>query len=253
MYKRKFLILGGDTRQIKLAEKLSGCGYSVSTFCLDNIKLDNVKSYGALEEATEEESIVILPTPTLRENELINTPLSAGKIKIQELAHCLTQRHTVFCAMLGEEYTKLFTQKKIKIYDYAKREEFILKNAVPTAEAALEIAINQTLHTIHGCKSLVLGYGRIGKVLSGYLKSLGSSVTASARSITSAAQASVNSIKFVNLSELSKCINDFDIIFNTIPAEVLPVTLLVKVKPQAVIIDLASKPGGAVLISDKFI
>lgn len=251
MHKKKFLILGGDARQIKLAEKLSDCGYSVSALAQDNIKIDKVKSHESLSEAAAEANTLILPVPTLKGGGVINNHMSAEKLRIQDLADCLTEKHTVFCAMLGEEYAKLFTEKKIKLFDYSNREEFILKNAVPTAEAALEIAINQTLHTIHGCKSLVLGYGRIAKVLSSYLKHLGSFVTASARSTEAAAQAFVDSVNFVRLSELSKHINDFDIIFNTIPAKVLPVTLLVKVNPQAVIIDLASKPGGAAFIFDK--
>ena len=38
-----------------------------------------------------------------------------------------------------------------------------IPNAVPTAEGAIEIAIAETPFTIHGSKSLVLGYGKIGK------------------------------------------------------------------------------------------
>ena len=48
----------------------------------------------------------------------------------------------------------------------------------------------------------------------------------------------------INLKELKQEIGKFDIIFNTIPTEILEKELLSEVKEDAVIIELASKPGG---------
>ncbi len=46
------------------------------------------------------------------------------------------------------------------------------------------------------------------------------------------------------LENLKEHIHEFDIIFNTIPAMILDEDILKKVKKDALIIDLASKPGG---------
>ena len=46
------------------------------------------------------------------------------------------------------------------------------------------------------------------------------------------------------LDNLKDHIHEFDIIFNTIPSLILDDEILTKVKKDALIIDLASKPGG---------
>ena len=46
------------------------------------------------------------------------------------------------------------------------------------------------------------------------------------------------------LDNLKEHIHEFDIIFNTIPSLILDDEILTKVKKDALIIDLASKPGG---------
>ena len=53
------------------------------------------------------------------------------------------------------------------------------------------------------------------------------------------------------LENLGDKIHEFDIIFNTIPAVVLDEYILANVRKDALIIDLASKPGGAVFRNNK--
>lgn len=48
----------------------------------------------------------------------------------------------------------------------------------------------------------------------------------------------------LDLYHLKDCIGDFDIIFNTVPALILDRETLQNVKSDALVIDLASKPGG---------
>ena len=50
------------------------------------------------------------------------------------------------------------------------------------------------------------------------------------------------------LDNLKYHIHEFDIIFNTIPSLILNDEILTKVKKDALIIDLASKPGGLKVI-----
>ena len=121
----------------------------------------------------------------------------------------------LFCVWLSEHLNKSIGEK---INSH-------IPNAVPTAEGAIEIAIAETPFTIHGSKSLVLGYGKIGKILSKDLYALGG-------------------YEPLPLDNLKDHIHEFDIIFNTIPSLILDDEILAKVKKDALIIDLASKPGG---------
>lgn len=119
-----------------------------------------------------------------------------------------------------------------------------IPNAVPTAEGAIEIAIAETPITIHGSKSLVLGYGKIGKILSKDLYALGAQTYVEARKYADLAMIEGHGYEPLPLDNLKDHIHEFDIIFNTIPALILDDEILTKVKKDALIIDLASKPGG---------
>lgn len=117
-------------------------------------------------------------------------------------------------------------------------------NAVPTAEGAIEIAISETPVTIHGSKCLVLGYGKIGKILTKDLYGMGAITYAAARKYADLAMIEGHGYEPLQMSTLKGRINEFDIIFNTVPALILDDEVLSKVQKDALIIDLASKPGG---------
>ena len=100
--------------------------------------------------------------------------------------------------------------------------------------------------TLHGSRALVIGYGRIGKVLSRLLKALGVNVTASARKPSDLAWIRADGINAANTSELCSLFEnkDFDMIFNTVPHTVLGTKELERIRVGTLIVDLASKPGG---------
>ena len=120
----------------------------------------------------------------------------------------------------------------------------MIKNAVPTAEGAIEIAMCETAITLNDSKCLVIGYGRIGKVLAKLLQSLGSDVYVSARKYSDLAWIDVNGYKSVHNDNLKSVANNFDVIFNTAPALILDEDILKTISSDCVVIDLASKPGG---------
>lgn len=122
--------------------------------------------------------------------------------------------------------------------------ELALLNAVPTAEGAIQKAIELSEITLHNSRVLVIGLGRCGLVLARMLQGIGANVTAVVRRNETAALAFTMGIKSVYQSELSAAINEMDFIYNTAPAPVLNAAVLKKVKAEALILDLASAPGG---------
>lgn len=120
-------------------------------------------------------------------------------------------------------------------------------NTLPTAEGAIEIAISETPITLHGSKTLVLGYGKIGKILAKDLCGMGACTYVEARKYADLAMIEGHGYEPLSLGELKDNIHKFDIIFNTVPSLILDSEALERVKKDAIIIDLASKPGGAEL------
>lgn len=51
--------------------------------------------------------------------------------------------------------------------DYLQREELAIANSVPTAEGAIQLAMEELPITISGARCLITGYGRVGQALPG--------------------------------------------------------------------------------------
>lgn len=242
----KIAIVGGDARQIFCGKKLSQNGYEVALYGFDEYKGDVGKCTKCtyMPDAVKGAGVVILPLPSTNDNENINMPLSKDTLKIKKLFESLDKNTLVLCAKCKGTISEISKQYGFDIVDYCEREEFQIANAIPTAESALAIAINEIPKTINSSTCLVMGYGRIGKVLCRHLSSLGAKVYASARKCTDFAKIESLGYEPIHTDEVESVLPKCDVIFNTIPKTVLTQNLLCKIDKGALIIDLASKPGG---------
>lgn len=116
--------------------------------------------------------------------------------------------------------------------------------AVPTAEGAIQVAMENMDTTLHGSRALVIGFGRVGKLVAHRLQSLGARVTISARKCEDWAWAQAYGYGTEDSMRLEYWMGGFDLIVNTVPALILNRAHLERVQPGAFIIDLASIPGG---------
>ena len=186
---------------------------------------------------------------------------SIKKVKALDIEYILTPHYGI----LNKEQTKAYVEnaeknaeevaltisymakrgyEKSEIFDYFKDEVVTIKNTIPTAEGAIATAIKETDTTLFGSKCLILGYGKVAKTLAGYLGCFGAKVTIAARKETDRVLASINLLDSMIINELENEIHKYDIIFNTIPVKIIDSHILRKVRNEALIIDLASKPGG---------
>lgn len=125
---------------------------------------------------------------------------------------------------------------------YAHLEEYQIANAQLTAEGAVALLRPET--GLSGAHVLLLGYGRIARLLARELQKAGALVTAAARSGEQRAWAEAEGIEALPLDELSGALDRFDVIIGTIPAPVLTEPLLALVRKDALLLELASAPGG---------
>lgn len=234
-------VIGGDLRQLTLAGLLAKDGYDVNVIGFGGGSASSeYKTAKSLGEASKSD-VIILPMPVTLDFKNLNAPFEKNPISLEELSSAVGDALILGGRMNGELFN-LF--KGNKCIDYYNREELMIKNAVPTAEGAVEIAMRETPITIHSSNCLVIGYGRIGKALSSALRGLGARVTVSARKYSDLAQIEVNGCNALHNNGIKSAVGKFDVIFNTAPSLILNGEILKEVKPDCVIIDLASKPGG---------
>lgn len=244
----KFGIIGGDLRQIYLAKKLQKdknevfvCGFE-NFVDFDKLKLKSLK----MSDLISSSKYIILPVPASRNKKVINAPFSNADIVLSEKLFSNLKNKVVFAGIVSSLIEDV-KPSGLYIRDYYQREDFLIPNALLTAEGAVSIALKEYGKSIFSSRCLVVGFGRIGKILAKLLKNMGAKVTVSARSVKDISLAKISGFETTNVSKINEKA-DFDLIFNTVPALVLDAAVLSFLSSARMIIDLASAPGGA----DKF-
>ena len=239
--KASFGIIGGDKRQLYLAKSIQNDGYTVY-ICGFELSCDtNGLTEIRLEEILNKADYIILPLPCTRDNETIFSPYSDKDILVNDSFVNSLKDKTVYggCMQLLTNQCNLW--EKIKYFDYYKEEELAISNAIPTAEGAVSLAIENHNGILNDSKCLITGYGRIGKVLSKILLSFGANVDIAARKKEDYALIRALGAKSVKYQKINKT---YDIIFNTVPTMVIEKDILKHQNADTVIIELASLPGG---------
>lgn len=247
MEQKILTVIGGDFRSAVAANQLAECGKKVRVFGFDDSKLftEKVSICKDMKEATEGVDFVILPLPCSTDEGInIHTPLYSGSVSFRELLQQLPKNCFVLGGMLHENIQKQLTEKNFFCADYFTREEFAVKNAIPTAEGAIEVALRETPFTLHNANCLITGFGRIAKLLAARLQGFGAKVSVCARKVSDLAWIEGMGYEASEMKQLKETLPRCDIIFNTVPHTILREDLLHCVNDNCLLIDLASKPGG---------
>lgn len=235
-YDKTFGVLGGDKRSYYLAKALKDDGYKVRLWGFDKLGAMDCEIASALDS-----DIIILPVIPFSEDENVVSPYSNSNLNLKEYEDTLKDK--IIFTGIKEKFLSAFPSLENRVSSYSDREEFAVKNAVPTAEGAIEQALKHSDITINGSKVLVCGYGRIGKVLSEMLRGMGADVTVSARKQSDLAWIKLNGFVGIKTGDFTE-IKSYNFIFNTIPSLILSEDVLRELSKDTLIIDLASLPGG---------
>ena len=240
MNKTTFLCVGGDARQIYMSQSLSEYGrvytYGISEFSGKTVRLES------LSEMPEKADILVLP---LMKDEL--TKVECGEKGIadcSEFVSHLKKKAIVTGGRLSTQQIEFFSALGFDVTDYFKRKELVIKNCIPTAEGALQLAMQELATTIYKSRVLIIGYGNVAKACAKLFDAVGARTVCSARKLSALAEAENAGLEAFHLNELYGHIDSFDLIINTVPAMILDESLLKAVAKDALIIDLASNPGG---------
>lgn len=236
-------VIGGDLRQAKLAQLLRSDGHAVHTFGLENAPegvLEGEESLAGVERA----DCVILPLPVTGDGAVLNAPLARGEIKVEQVLDSLCSEQLICGGRVDEQTLSMAKERGLILHDYFSREELAVANAVPTVEGAIQIAMEELPITVHGSRILVIGYGRIGRMLAHRFHALGARVSVAARKWTDLAWIEAFGYGVEQTDQLDGWLCGYDLIVNTVPVRVLDEDRLGELKQGCLVIDLASKPGG---------
>lgn len=242
----KVAVWGGDAREMVLVEELAASGIRVNVAGLP-VKpgMDGVTSCARPEECLTGVSAMILPVPGINEEGFLFTPLVKEPIALTpDLLAKIPPDLPVFVGMARPLLLQMASQRGLRLIELMKLDEVAILNSIPSAEGAVQMAMELLPITIHGCSAVVLGFGRTGMTLARLLGVMGARTRVVARKPEHLARIMEMNLIPVPFHQVAGCLGEADVIFNTIPAPVLIGELLEKVAREAVIIDLASAPGG---------
>ena len=238
------LALGGDARAIYMCEQLAQ-RYSV-TVCRLPVRPEGTSAVSKPEDMPSKADALILPMLTGVRHTADGSFLPCGLevISLERLLPVLRDGAPVLGGLADSETVSLFESAGHPFEDYFKRRELTVRNCIPTAEGALMIAMQEQAETVFGSSVLVIGFGNVGKASARLFAAAGAEVSCAVRRADAAAEAESAGYAPLMMPELAESISRFDTVINTVPALVLDEPLLEAMKPKALIIDLASLPGG---------
>ena len=213
---KRFSVIGSDARQLAAGRALARAGYVVD---------------GPEEIALAD--YILLPLP-----------LDAARTPLAELLRAAHPGALALGGRLSEEAKAIAAEAGVELVDYFAREELAIRNAIPTAEGCIGLLLAERDRTLWGSAVLLLGFGPVGQALGVRLAALGVQVTVAARRPAQRAQAESLGMRGAELARLAQLAQAFDTVVNTIPAQVLTASVLARLRPGSLIIDLASRPGG---------
>ncbi|MDF2590819.1 MAG: glutamyl-tRNA reductase [Clostridia bacterium] len=239
-----FLILGGDERLVELANIFLERGLKVFTYGMDKAANCLAENIVSLDEAVSKSDVIVGPIPFSKEGKTVNSNYSNEPIVMDDLFSKITPEKKLYFGALNKVSRDLAEKYNLNYDDYHKDESYQILNTIPTAEGAIALMVSETDRTVFASNVLILGYGRIGKLLSEYAKAMGAKVYVEARKDEDLTWIKSKGMNEIHLDNLLDYIGNMDIIVNTVPAMLLDERELELVKKNVLILDLASLPGG---------
>ena len=239
------LVLGGDRRYLEVIKKLSTsnanvyvAGFDKQHFINENIKKIELTKF----DSTKLHAILLPVSGTSNTGEVLAT-YSDRPLKLTKEFLNKTPKNCIIYTGITNPYLDDISKERTLIPIF-KRDDIAIRNSIPTAEAALQLAIQHTDITIHHSEVCVLGFGRVGMTVARLFANVGANVTVAVRKSADIArifEMGLHPIYFKNINEIAPKI---DVFINTVPQMVVDSDLIQKMNLETLIIDVASEPGG---------
>ena len=242
------VVIGGDARYIEVIKQLSTSvrniwlvGFERKHFSQANVHHTTLFHV----DFSKTDAILLPVSGTSEDGKVELAPYAEEELFIFDEHIAQTPTHCTIYTGISNFYLDVITQKHERtLIRLFARDDLAIMNSIPTAEGALQIAMEQTDRTIHGARVYVLGFGRVGMTVARLFQNVGARVSVSARKPSHRARIMELGLHPVTLEDIKKEVANTDICINTIPQQIITADILSSFHPSSLIIDLASQPGG---------
>lgn len=243
MKKYDIAIIGGDKRTACMAQVFPKKGLRVVTYGIVKTPKDTHATASTFQDAIDSAKILVFGIP-FQQNGYVFFENNMPPVALTEFQRCLRKHHQIFGGVIPDNFKRLCEKREIGCYDFMADETISIFNAIATAEGAIAEALLHRNTSLHHSHCMVLGYGRCGMVLADKLRGLNARVTVCCENAKELARANSLGMDTLPLPRLRHEIQNYEYIFNTIPAQILREDSLHAANTEMLIIDIASAPGG---------
>ncbi|WP_425807405.1 dipicolinate synthase subunit DpsA [Desulfitobacterium sp. Sab5] len=242
----RLAVIGGDDRELFLIPELEKLGaYIVGVGFEKAGSIQGLHHESSLIEAVKNVDVLLFPMYGTDERGGIKAKYSNSPIVLnKEVLQAIPTHVPLFIGWARPALKSAAEMMGIRVVETAFLDEIAILNSIPSAEGAISMAMDSSVITIHGSQCFVLGLGRNGWTIARTLKGMGAHVTGVARKPADLARATEMGIDAVHFADLEDEIGRAEFIFNTVPHLILDKVILERVSKDAVIVDIASIPGG---------
>ncbi|WP_373896056.1 dipicolinic acid synthetase subunit A [Virgibacillus natechei] len=245
---RLIAVIGGDERYLELIRQLN----MLPDTTIILVGFDNLEQgfMGLTQMEVEDLELpkldaVVLPITGTDTQGEVETVFSDQPIQLSKRWFTQLKKTALIFTGITNDYLSTATaEADISLIPLLDRDDVAIYNSIPTAEGAIMMAIEHTDYTIHSSRVNVVGFGRVGNTVANKFAALGAKVSVTASSIKELARITEMGLTAVPLVNLSAYTNECDLLINTIPAPVVKKESIQNLPPHALILDLASNPGG---------
>lgn len=240
-------VLGGDQREVILVSALLERGAHVTVAGYPPLPgLAKARRAANVVEAVEGADAVIAPMSNTDEQGQIKARLDPTvQLVLDDAAfRAIGPGKTLYIGVAKPIVASLASRYRVRVVETAEVDEIAILNSIPTAEGAIQRAMEELPVTLHGTRVVVVGFGRCGVTLARMLGGIGARVRVVARDAAQRARAYEMGLDAVSLERLAQSVADARAVFNTVPALLITRDVLERMRQGVVVIDVAQAPGG---------
>lgn len=245
LFGRRIAVLGGDRRMAEVARQFVAAGAKVRIAGAPPETLDGAEAVATAREAVLGAEVIVLPVQGSTSEGKVFTVEGAPNPVLDRVALSgASQGALLFTGIGNPAIRSLCAEAAIPCIEYRESDEFAIWNSIPSAEGALQMAMEASPLTLFGSRAIVIGFGRTGRSIALLLRGLFSEVTVAARKESDLARIWASGYRYLPMAELVEGAKTADFIFNTAPSPVVSAQVIESLPPHGVVIDVASAPGG---------
>lgn len=245
----RIAVLGGDTREAYIAGQLRERGYEVALYGVTpgSQESASITPAASAQEAVRGACWVVCPSPGLGDGDVVYAPTSPEPI-VLDAALMSSSSASAGGMVMGRATPGVRAAAetlRIPIFEMKDDRMLAASNARSVAEALVAILVEKTVRILPEHRILVIGYGATGAALSRALLGLSCEVGVVARREESLAEAAAIGARSVPFSDRVVAMAEADIVVNTVPSVDAVPPEAYSALQRAVVVDIASPPGGA--------